>query len=70
MVKLLADPEKKVLKQYNAWGEKKMYGRIFEGVIRSTVLIDPQGVIAFHWPKVKAKGHALEVKQKLQELKG
>ena len=67
-VKLLSDPEHKVLERYSAWGEKKLYGKIFLGIQRSTVLIDPRGKIAYHWPKIKADGHAEEVKAKLTEL--
>jgi peroxiredoxin Q/BCP len=47
-----------------------MYGKITMGVIRSTVIIDPQGKVARHWPKVKAAGHADEVKAALKELRG
>ncbi len=65
---LLSDPERKVMKSYDAWGKKMMYGKEVEGVIRSTVLIDPQGNIAHHWPKVKAEGHAAEVLEKIKEL--
>jgi peroxiredoxin Q/BCP len=68
-VDLLSDPEKKVLTRYGAWGEKNMYGRVTMGVIRSTVIIDPQGKVARHWPKVKAAGHADEVKDALKELR-
>ncbi|MHB1158467.1 MAG: peroxiredoxin [Phycisphaerales bacterium] len=67
-VTLLGDPRKDVLKKYDAWGEKNMYGKITEGVIRSTVIVDPDGNIAHHWKKVKAEGHAAHVKKKLQEL--
>ncbi len=68
-LRLLSDPEHEVMERYGAWGEKKMYGRTSQGVIRSTVLIDPEGRIAHHWPKVKAAGHADAVKQKLEELR-
>jgi len=68
-IDLLSDPEKKVLTRYGAWGEKNMYGKITMGVIRSTVIIDPQGKVARHWPKVKAAGHADEVKAALKELR-
>jgi peroxiredoxin Q/BCP len=68
-VRLLSDPEHQVMERYGAWGEKKMYGRVTQGVIRSTVLIDPQGRVAHHWPRVKAKGHAAKVKQRLEELR-
>jgi peroxiredoxin Q/BCP len=47
-----------------------MYGRTFLGVVRSTVLIDPEGKVAHHWPKVKARGHADQVRGKLEELQG
>jgi peroxiredoxin Q/BCP len=69
-VTLLSDPDHKVMEKYGAWGEKKMYGKTVTGVIRSTVLIDPGGKIAHHWPKVKAKGHAEKVREKLEELQG
>ena len=46
---------------------KKMYGREYMGVVRSTCLIDPEGVIRQVWPKVKVKGHAAAV---LDALKG
>jgi peroxiredoxin Q/BCP len=65
---LLSDEDHHVMEQYGAWGEKNMYGRISQGVIRSTVLIDPEGKVAYHWKKVKAKGHAEQVRKKLQEL--
>lgn len=66
---LLSDPEHKLLEKYGAWGEKNMYGKVTVGVIRSTVLVDPSGKIAFHWAKVKAAGHAEQVRAKLAELR-
>lgn len=66
---LLSDPEHELLARYGAWGEKTMYGRTSFGVIRSTVVIDPQGRVAHHWPKVKAEGHAAAVREKLVELR-
>jgi peroxiredoxin Q/BCP len=69
-VRLLSDPEHGVMAAYGAWGEKKMYGKPVTGVIRSTVLIDPKGKVAHHWPNVKAKGHAAKVQERLEELKG
>jgi peroxiredoxin Q/BCP len=69
-VTLLSDADHKVMEKYGAWGEKNMYGRTVTGVIRSTVLIDPAGKVAHHWPKVKAQGHAEQVREKLAELKG
>jgi peroxiredoxin Q/BCP len=45
-----------------------MYGRKYEGVLRSTVLIDPTGKVAHRWEKVKPAGHAKQVQEKLSEL--
>ena len=42
---LLSDPEHKLLEQFEAWGEKKMYGKLFMGIIRSTFIIDKKGII-------------------------
>lgn len=67
-VRLLSDPDHAVMQAYGAWGEKSMYGRTSMGVIRSTVLVDPQGMVAFHWANVKAAGHADAVREKLTEL--
>lgn len=67
-VNLLSDPEKKMLGDYGVWQQKSMYGRKYMGVVRTTYLIDPNGKIAAVWPKVKAKGHAEEVQNKLKEL--
>ncbi len=67
-VTLLSDPEHEVLETYGAWQLKKMYGREYYGVVRSTFLIDPEGKIAFIWPKVKVKGHVEAVIEKLKEL--
>ncbi|HUW84921.1 MAG TPA: thioredoxin-dependent thiol peroxidase [Phycisphaerae bacterium] len=69
-ITLLSDLDHKVLDKYGVWGVKKMYGKEHQGVIRSTVLIDPDGCVAYHWPNVKAAGHAEQVRQKLAELAG
>jgi len=65
---LLSDPEKDVLENYGVWQEKKMYGRTYMGVVRSTFLINPEGNIAESWTKVKVNGHVEAVKKKLEEL--
>jgi len=67
-VELLSDENRKVLEKYGAWGIKKLYGKESVGVIRSTVVIDPDGKVAHYWPNVKAKGHAEKVGDKLSEL--
>lgn len=65
---LLCDEEHIALKTYEAWGLKQMYGKEYEGVIRSTFIINPDGKIAKLWSNVKSKGHALIVKEELQKL--
>ncbi len=67
-ITLLSDPEHKVLEAYGVWQLKKMYGREYYGVVRTTFLIDPEGKIAWIWPRVKVKGHVEAVLQKLLEL--
>ena len=58
----MCDPEKKVMTAYDAFGEKKMYGKVTLGVIRSTVWIGPDGRIKKHWHKVaKAADHPAKV---------
>jgi len=69
-IDLLCDPSKKTMEKYGAYGEKNMYGIIKMGIIRSTVIIDPDGKIAHRWKRVKSKGHALKVNEKLLELMG
>ena len=66
-IALLSDPDLTVHKAFGAWGEKTMYGKKVEGVIRSTFLIGPDGKVARAWPSVKAAGHAEAV---LAALKG
>jgi peroxiredoxin Q/BCP len=68
-VRLLSDPGHRVMEAYGAWGEKNMYGKISVGVIRSTVIIDPEGRVAHHWKRASARGHALKVREKLEALK-
>ena len=69
-IDLLADIEKTMLSDYGVWQEKSMYGRTYMGVVRTTYLIDPKGNIAEVWTKVKAKGHAGAVLERLKEIKG
>jgi peroxiredoxin Q/BCP len=62
---LLSDPDGKMIEKYGAWGEKNMYGKKSMGIIRSTVLIGPDGRVIKHFPKVRVKGHADEVLEAL-----
>lgn len=64
---LLCDPEKAVIKAYDAYGEKTVDGRTVMGVIRSTVWIGPDGVIRKHWPKITDAGnHPVKVLEALR----
>jgi peroxiredoxin Q/BCP len=67
-VGLLSDETHRMLEAYGAWGKKSMYGKSFTGVLRSTVLIGPDGRIAHIWPKVRVEGHAAEVLQAAKTL--
>jgi peroxiredoxin Q/BCP len=60
-VALASDETRGMIEAYGAWDRKSLYGRIFMGIIRMTVLIDGAGRIARIWPKVKVAGHAEEV---------
>jgi len=64
---LLADPDHKVAEAYGMWVLKKLYGREYMGIERSTFVIDKQGMIAKAWTKVKVKGHVQEVLQFIRE---
>jgi len=63
---LLVDPELKVIKAYGAWGKKKLYGREYEGVLRSTFVIDEEGRIEKIIRKVDAKNHAAQILETLK----
>lgn len=65
---LLADTDHAVAAAYGAWGAKSMYGRSYEGILRTTFVIDPKGIIRQVFLKVKPKGHAAEVVAALDAL--
>ncbi len=64
---LLSDENHLALEQYGVWVLKKMYGREYFGVQRSTFIVDPEGNLLHQWLKVKVKGHVDAVKLQLQE---
>jgi peroxiredoxin Q/BCP len=64
---LWSDPDHKLLSAFGAWGEKKKFGKIYLGIIRSTFIIDPQGKIIKVWKSVKPEGHAEQVLKFLQQ---
>lgn len=65
---LLADRDHRVAEAYDAWGEKKLYGRTYLGVLRKTFVIDREGRIVRIFDNVKPNGHAAEVLAALNEL--
>ena len=65
---LLSDPDKAVAKKYGAWGEKVMYGKKVIGMIRSTFVIDKEGVVQKVFPRVRVDGHAEKVLEALSAL--
>jgi peroxiredoxin Q/BCP len=68
---LLSDPDRKVMKRYGAFGEKVMYGKKTQGVIRSSVLIGRDGKVLRHWPRVaKAEAHPAQALEAARELLG
>lgn len=64
---LLSDPELQAIQAYGVWQEKKLYGKVSMGVVRSTYLIDEQGVIARVMPKVKPDTNAADILAALEQ---
>ena len=60
-VPLLSDQDGKVVKAYGAWGEKDRFGKKYEGIVRTTFLINEEGEITNVWENVKVDGHSMEV---------
>jgi peroxiredoxin Q/BCP len=65
---LLSDPDRSVAKTYGAFGEKVLYGKKVTGMIRSTFVIDADGVVRKVFPRVKVDGHAEQVLEALSQL--
>ena len=64
---LLSDPELQAIQAYGVWQEKKLYGKVSMGVVRSTYIIDPQGLIEKVMPEVKPDTNAAEILAYLAE---
>lgn len=62
---LLSDPDREVMRRYAAFGEKKLYGKVVEGVIRSTVVVDEEGAVELAQYNVKATGHVAKLRRDL-----
>lgn len=63
---LLSDPDHKVIESYGVWKEKKMFGKVYMGIVRSTFIIDEDGKIEKTYPKVKPSEHGEEILKALR----
>ena len=64
-IPLASDEDGSVCEAFGVWVEKKMYGKTFMGIERSTFLVDPEGIVTDVWRKVRVKGHAEAVLERL-----
>jgi thioredoxin-dependent peroxiredoxin len=64
-ITLLSDPDRSVMRSYAAFGEKKLYGKTVEGVIRSTFVVDEEGKVSHAFYNVKATGHVAKLRRDL-----
>jgi peroxiredoxin Q/BCP len=64
-IALLSDADRAVMNSYGAFGEKKLYGKTVEGVLRSTVVVDEEGTVSHAWYNVKAAGHVAKLRRDL-----
>jgi len=64
-ITLASDEDKAVMKAYGAFGEKKLYGKVVQGVIRSTIVVDEDGKVALAQYNVKATGHVAKLRRDL-----
>lgn len=62
---LVSDPEHEILESWGAWGEKKNYGRVYEGIIRSTIVVGKDGLVRLAKYNVKASGHVARLRKEL-----
>lgn len=69
-VRLASDEDGTTLETYGVWVEKKNYGKIYMGIVRSTVLIGPDGLVLQVWPKVRVKGHVDQVVEAVRNHAG
>ncbi len=69
-ITLLSDPTTQMMQEYGVWAMKKNYGKEYMGVVRSTYIIDPKGVVRAVWSNVKVNDHVAKVKEELVRLQG
>ena len=65
---LIADENRSIANKYGVWQEKKLYGKTFMGIVRSTFIIDKKGIVLKIFPKVKVKGHIDAILEYLEEV--
>lgn len=63
---LISDPDKVIIKEFGAWGPKKLYGREYEGLLRTTFVIDGEGIITNIFTKVKTKDHTNQILESIK----
>lgn len=63
---LIPDKAKKVIRGYDAWGEKKLYGKTYEGILRMTFVIDEKGIIEHIFTKVDTKNHTAQILKEME----
>ena len=68
-ITLLSDESTEMMQEWGVWQLKKNYGREYMGVVRSTFIIDPEGIVRAKWEKVRVKEHVAKVKEELEKLK-
>jgi peroxiredoxin Q/BCP len=67
-ITLLSDEDTKMMQKYGVWQLKKNYGKEYMGIVRTTFIIDPKGVVKAVFEKVRVKEHVAEVKDELEKL--
>jgi len=67
-ITLLSDESTTMLKQYGVWQQKKNYGKEYMGIVRTTLIINPDGILSALWENVKVKDHVAKVKEELERL--
>lgn len=69
-ITLLSDPTTQMMQEYGVWALKKNYGKEYMGIVRSTYIIDPKGIVKAGWTNVKVKDHVAKVQKELAALVG
>jgi len=68
-ITLLSDVSTEMMQEFGVWQLKKNYGKEYMGIVRTTLIINPDGIIEAIWDKVRVKDHVKNVREKLEELK-